>query len=223
MFSALCPESGRFTRSRFSRFFRDMVIFSSFSPPVEVCLSPKSFILAFVSRCVCHLPTSSYLTFKGVFVCDISGFSNWASLCCNLPVLFFALCAEAFLCWNLLVLFFALLVDFRIGRPYVEICPSCFLHSAQKCDENARFSLHFCDVMGEKSAPQATLTSSLEPLESAWSKLSNASRLELVSCCGVEIRRKDLPKFARFFTIFRDFVKRKTFINLHHGHLRHRA
>ena len=37
-----------------------------------------------------------------------SGFSNWTFLCWNLPVLFFALCAEAFLCWNLPVLFFAL-------------------------------------------------------------------------------------------------------------------
>ena len=89
--------------------------------------------------------------------------------------------------------------------------------------KNARFSSHFCDVMGEKSAPQATLKSSLEPLESAWSKLSNASRLGLVSCCGVEIRRKDLPKFARFFLIFRDFLRKKTFGQLHHGHLRYRA
>ena len=29
MFSVLCPESGRFTRSRFSGFFRDMVIFGT--------------------------------------------------------------------------------------------------------------------------------------------------------------------------------------------------
>ena len=72
MFSVLCPEIGRFPRSRKPRKHRDMVILSSFSLPVEVCLWPSSFILAFISRCVCHLPISSYLTFKGVFVCDIN-------------------------------------------------------------------------------------------------------------------------------------------------------
>ena len=73
------------------------------------------------------------------------------------------------------------------------------------------------------STPRALKISSLAPLESAWKELSNGDKLELRSCCGVEIWRKDFLKIARFFAIFRDFLRRKTFGQLHHGHLRYRA
>ena len=73
------------------------------------------------------------------------------------------------------------------------------------------------------STPRALKISSLAPLESAWKELSNGDKLELRSCCGVEIWRKDFLKIARFFAIFRDFLRGKPLGQLHHGHVRYRA
>ena len=73
------------------------------------------------------------------------------------------------------------IVDFRIKRPYVEICWSCFLHCARK-----RSYVEIC-----------------------WSCFLHSARM--------------IYEKRAIFAIFRDFLRRKTVGQLHHGRLRYRA
>ena len=91
------------------------------------------------------------------------------------------------------------IVDFRIERPYVEICWSCFLVDFRV----KRSDVDICRSCFLHCARKRSY------VEICWSCFLHSARM--------------IYEKRAIFAIFRDFLRRKTVGQLHHGRLRYRA
>ena len=110
-------------------------------------------------------------------------------------------------------------MDFRIERLYVEICRSCFLHFARKRS--------YVEICWSCFLHFARKRSSVEICRSCFLHCLVDFRIErpyveICPSCFLHSARMIYEKRA-IFAIFRDFLRRKTVGQLHHGRLRYRA